>query len=290
MRHAALVIPLFLLSTHRVAAEPPPQATAAFARAQVAMAGHDCEAAFGLLREAIEAAPDYWEAHRSMGECFLKLNKPDEARPHLEQALRLKPGDAATQALLTRVTALQKAEAEQMAQAIQARDRLAKRPPEKAVQQPRPLGDYARVKPSPATRAATDAPKAPLDSTRARVTSVFRPRMVAVAPALKSLVAADRRYREGCGQAGQTSGPTRQGGYDIGQYISETAWRGRFEAATIQRNEETPTCRALAGEIRALSSRLAAAMDGVDRELASAPPVNPSVMEEVFARLASELW
>jgi tetratricopeptide (TPR) repeat protein len=238
------------------------------------------------LREAIEAAPDYWEAHRSMGECFLKLNKPDEARPHLEQALRLKPGDAATQALLTRVTALQKAEAEQMAL---ARARLAKRQPEKAVQQPRPLGDYARVKPSPGAMAATDAHGAPLDSMRARATSVFRPRMVAVAPALKALVAADRRYREACRQTGESADPSRQSGYGIRQYTSETAWRGHFEGGT-HGNEETPTCRTLANDIRDLSARVATAMDGVDRELASGPPVNPSVREEVFARLASELW
>ena len=286
MRHAALVILLALLATPRVGAEPPPQATAAFSRAQVAMAGHDCEAAIALLGEAIAAAPDYWEAHRALGECFLKLNKPDEARPHLEEALRLSPGDATTRAMLNRVTALQKAEAEQMAL---ARDRLAKRPPETAVTQPKRLGEYARVKPSPGTRAATDAPKAPLDSMRARATSIFRPRMVAVAPAFKALAAADRRYREACGQTGQSSDRSAQSGYEIRQYTSETAWRGHFEGGT-HRNEETPTCRAIANDIRDLSSRVAAAMDGVDRELASPPPVNQSIREEVFARLASELW
>src|SRR6266545_521199 len=109
MRHAVLVTLVSLLATLRIAAEAPPGATAAFTRAQVAIAGRDWDVAIRLLGEAIEAAPDYWEAHRSLGECFLRLNRPDEARPHLERALRLKPGDPASQAMLTRVTELQKA-------------------------------------------------------------------------------------------------------------------------------------------------------------------------------------
>jgi tetratricopeptide (TPR) repeat protein len=291
MLHAVLIGLSSLLATLGVAAGPPPQATAAFSRAQAAIAGHDCEAAMRLLDEAIAAAPDYWEAHRAYGECLLKLNKPDEARPHLEEALKRSPGDPSTRAMLARVRDLQKAEAEQMAQAIQARDRLSRVQPEKAARPPRPLGDYARARPSPA------APSAPLDPLRARVTSIFRPRMVAVAPAYRSLVTADRRYRAACrpnATAPTAEGAggirTRDGRYEIGRYTSEAAWRGRFAGATLERNDETPACRALASEVRALSSRMAAAMDGVDAALASPPPVDEALREEVFARLASEVW
>jgi hypothetical protein len=279
MRHAVLVGLVLLLGTRGVVADPPPAATAAFSRAQVAIAGRDWDVAIRLLGEAVEAAPDYWEAHRSLGECYLRLNKPDEARPHLERALKLKPGDPATQAMLTRVTELQKAEAAQMALAIQARDRLVKQQQqEKGGKQPRPLGDFARNRPSPLPSSA------PVDPMRARAASIFRARMVAAAPTLKALLAADRRFRDACGQTGPVAG------YATGRYTSEAAWRSRFERETAHANDETPDCRAIAGQIRDLSSRLAAAMDGVDRELASPPPVNPTVREEVFARLASELW
>jgi hypothetical protein len=129
--------------------------------------------------------------------------------------------------------------------------------------------------------------------------------MVAVAPAFKALVTADRRYSDACWRktttsttegvvngTGQTSGRIlmRDGGSEIAQYTSETVWRGHFEGDTTHRNEEAPTCRAIASDIRELSSRVAAAMDGVDRELASPPSVYQSIREEVFARLASELW
>jgi tetratricopeptide (TPR) repeat protein len=285
MRYAFLVILFVLLATRGVTADPPAQATAAFSRAQVAMAGHDCEEALRLLDEAIAAAPSYWEAHRAMGECFLKLNKPDEARPHLEAALRLSPGDATTKAMLTRALDLQKSEAEQMARAIQARDRLVKQPPERPVNQPRPLGDHARARPSPAAPSPL-----PVDATRERAVSIFRPRMVAIAPTYRALVAADRRYRNVCGEPGQTSDPTRPGRYEVKEYTSETAWGRRFVGDAVQGSVDTPTCRTLAADIRALSAKVAAAMDGVDGRLASPPPVNPTTTEVVFAQLASELW
>src|SRR5688500_14770123 len=95
LRRAVLVALVFLPPSAAVVADAPAQAAAAFARAQAAIAGRDCEAALPHLAEAVAAAPGYWEAHRSMGECFLALNKPDDARRPLEAALRVKPDDAA---------------------------------------------------------------------------------------------------------------------------------------------------------------------------------------------------
>jgi hypothetical protein len=291
LRPPALVALLSVLATPSLAAEPPAQATGAFARAQVAIAGRDCESAVRYLAEAVASAPDYWEAHRSMGECFLALNKPDQARRPLEAALRIKPDDAATRALLARVTGLQKAEAELMAKAIQARDRRAGQPPSAAQKETRPLGDFARNNPSPAGKPG--APDVLRESMRARATSIFRTPMVTVAATLKALAAADHRYGLTCREKGAVARGILThgaGGNAIRQYRSEEAWQGHFQTDMSRRSDETPACRALSGEIRALASQASAAMNGVDAQLAAAPGVSPDVREEVFARLASELW
>jgi tetratricopeptide repeat protein len=326
MRQVALIGFALLLVTSTISADPPPQAATAFSRAQLAIAGHDCDAAIRYLAEAVAIAPDYWEAHRSLGECFLTLNQPDQARPHLEESLRLNPSDAATQSTLRRALELEKAHAADDALAGQLRHKsAAARPAPPSGRQPRPLGDFARTRPSPGAKAESyvltgspgetqsaalvqeeqAAPKSTLDSMRDRAASIFRPRMAAIAPAVRDLMAARRRYRDACwrktttttteGQVtgyAETSGRIldRSGGFEIGRYTSETNWTGRMTSLTTLANEETPTCRAIASDIRSLAPRVAGAMDGADTELASPPSVYPGIREEVFARLAAELW
>jgi len=82
----------------------------------------------------------------------------------------------------------------------------------------------------------------------------------------------------------------RTGQYEMAQYASQTSWSGRWRGYSTLENEDTPTCRAIASDIRDLASRAAAAMDGMDDELASPPSVYPGISEEVFARLVQELW
>jgi tetratricopeptide repeat protein len=325
MRNLALCVVAWMLAAHAFAVDYPDQATSAFARAQVAIAEHDCEAAIRFLTEAIGAAPGYWEAHRSMGECLLKLNRPGEARKHLEESLRLNASDSVTQGMLRRAIELEKAHAEDDALAARLRQQIVVRPSQPAIKQPRPLGDSARNRPSPGAKAASyvltgspddarsaasieaerAAPKTLLDSMRDRANSIFRPRMAAVAPAVKAFLVADRRYRDSCRgktttsrNEGEVTGSTltsgsildRTGQYEIGRFNGESSWSGRWQGYSTLKNEDTAACRTIASDMSSLAARVASAMDGVDTELASPPSVYPGIREEVFAKLAQELW
>jgi tetratricopeptide (TPR) repeat protein len=258
----ATLVLVALLMTIPVAADYSATARSDFARGQAAMGTRDWETAMRHLTAAIEAEPGFWEAHKALGECFLRLNKPTEARKHLEEASRLNPSDPAVQDTLRRAIALEKAHAadDELAERIRAQLRSRSSPvPGKTA---RPLGDVAAV--------------------RQRAASIFRPRMAAVAAAAKAYRSAARRYQE-------ASCRYRPGAFEVGRYLSEADWSRRMRGdSTI--DDDAPACRAVAGEMKALAPRIASALDGVDAELASPPPVSRPIREEVFAKLVQELW
>lgn len=259
---ATLVI-VALLMAIPVAADYSATARSDFARGQVAMASRDLETAMRHFDAAIEAEPGYWEAHKALGECFLRLNNPKEARKHLEEASRLSPSDPGVQETLRRAIDLEKAHAEDDALAERIRQQL-------------------RSKSSPPPGKTAKPPGPTPEAMRQKAASIFRPRMAAVAAAAKAYRRAARRYQE-------ASCRYRPGAFEVGRYLSEADWSRRMRGDSVI-NDDDPACRAIAGEMRPLAPRIASALDGADAELASPPPVSRAVREEVFATLVQELW
>lgn len=257
----ATFVPVALLMAVPVAADYSATARSDFARGQAAMATRDWEAAMRHLDAAIQAEPGFWEAHKALGECFLRLNKPKEARKSLEEASRLNASDPGVQDTLRRAIDLEKAHAEN--------DVLAER-----------IRQQLRSKSSPAP-GKTSGPTAA--AMRQKAASIFRPRMAAVADAVKVYRSAARRYQE-------ASCRYRPGAFAVGRYLSEADWSRRMRGDSVMDDDDTPACRAIARDMRALAPRIASALDGADAELASPPPVSRPIREEVFARLAQELW
>ena len=72
----------------------PSDARALFDAGYVADAQNRLDDAAGFYRRAIEANPNSFEAHLSLGLLLARQGKPDEARPELETATTLDPGDA----------------------------------------------------------------------------------------------------------------------------------------------------------------------------------------------------
>jgi len=258
----ATLVLVALLMARPVAADYSAAAQSDFARGQAAMATRDWETAMGHLTAAIEAEPAFWEAHKALGECFLRLNKPKEARKHLEEASRLSPSDPGVKDTLRRAIDLEKAHA--------ADDELAER-----------IRQQIRSRSSPAP-GKTGTQLGDVTVMRQRAASIFRPRMSAVATAAKAYRKAARRYQE-------ASCRYRPGAFEVGRYNSEADWTRRMRGDSTTADDE-PACRAIAAEMKGLAPRLASAIDGADAELASPPPVSRPVREEVFASLVQELW
>jgi len=72
----------------------PTDARALFDAGYVADAQNRLDDAAGFYRRAIAANPDSFEAHLSLGLLLARQGKPEEARPELEAATTLDPGDA----------------------------------------------------------------------------------------------------------------------------------------------------------------------------------------------------
>ena len=253
-----------LLTAVTAAADYSATAQSDFARAQAAMATRDWDTAMRHLEAAIAAEPGFWEAHKALGDCFLRLNKPTEARKSLEQASKLNPSDRGVQETLRRAIDLQKAHAEDDALAERIRQQL-----------------QAKSAPPPG-KAATPASGATPDAMRQRAASIFRPRMTPVADAVKTYRRAARRYQE-------ASCRYRPGAFEVGRYHSEADWTRRMKGDSVI-DDDAPACRAIAGEMRSVAPRIASALEGADAELASPPAVSRPIREEVFAKLVQELW
>jgi Tetratricopeptide repeat len=162
--------------------------------------------------------------------------------------------------------------------------------------------------------AERQAPMSLLDSMRARAEQVLRPRMSSVAKPVKDFDAAYQHYMDACAgkttvrkASGATTGTTgtigsAQGTWvrddargtwsleDAGHYRSESRWNEYWDGVTVLRNEDTPECRVIYSDLESLAAHVLGAMAGADNELASPPSVYPGIREEVFGRLADELW
>lgn len=294
---------LFLLTAFGTVADRPAQATAAFGRAQAALAEQRCDKAIQNLAEALQADPAFWEAHKARGECLMALKRPADALPHFQQWAELRPSDPSAKTMVAKATA----------EAGKGREQP---PPAKAARGPVPrpssppsLGDIARTrgnpKPSEKGRVYTlasagegyepppipeDASLTLLEAMEKRAEEVFRPRMEAAAPAVQQIRTLRRCYIDACWGKTTTqevgAGPRQ----DLVWYQSQSAWSEQWRTVVTSRNEDMPACRALASDIDELVDSIAGALDGADDELARPPSVYPGVRERVFARLASELW
>lgn len=72
----------------------PTDARALFDAGYVADAQNQLDSARAFYQRAVAADPQSFEAHLSLGLLLARENKPDEARPELEAATKLDPGDA----------------------------------------------------------------------------------------------------------------------------------------------------------------------------------------------------
>ena len=288
---------LVLLGALSGTGDRPPQATAAFGRAQAALAEQRCDKAVENLTAALAADPSYWEAHKAMGECLLALKRAEDALRHFQAWLELRPTDPSAKVMVAKASAEADRQKKQPSPAAKA---SAGRP---ASPSPRPasLGEIARTrgnpKPEGKGRVYTldessggyqpppipdDAPATLLDAMEKRAEEVFRPRMAAVATPVQHIRALERRYVDAC-QGKTTTQETLS-------YQSQAAWTEPMRTVVRSRNEDLPECRAMASDIDVLIDGVAGALNGADEELSRPPSVYPGIRERVFARLADELW
>src|SRR5215469_9190637 len=72
----------------------PADARALFDAGYVADAQNNLDEAAGFYRRSVEADPNRFEAHLLLGLLLARQGKPEDARPQLEAATKLDPGDA----------------------------------------------------------------------------------------------------------------------------------------------------------------------------------------------------
>ena len=291
----SMALTLALLAPPKAGPARPPQATAAFGSAQMAIAEKRWDRAVEHLATAVAVDPTYWEAHKAMGECLLKLERAADAVGHFEKWATLRPEDPEAAPALQRA----RSQADQ--------ERTARPLPPPAARRPAAgearvvsLGDVARKSGKPKTDTGggayvlsgdgsgggsepipADAPTSLLDAMRQRAESIFRPRMQRVATQVQEWRRLVRRYDDAC--YGKTT-------TEVSTYRSESAFRDQLSSTTTTRNEDTPKCREMLSDIDALTSQIGGAMAGVDQELRMPPSVYPGIREEVFSKLVSELW
>lgn len=65
-----------------------------FVRGQLYLAVEDFAGAERSYRATLEQMPDFLRAHRALGAIYLRLDRPEQARPHITRAIELGAGDA----------------------------------------------------------------------------------------------------------------------------------------------------------------------------------------------------
>lgn len=88
--------------------QPDAPASAGLAAGRAAIEGSDYSAAAAALVPATAEDPKDWRAWSALGYAWLRLNKPDLARPALKACLRLWPTDAGAWARLAEVLAIER--------------------------------------------------------------------------------------------------------------------------------------------------------------------------------------
>jgi tetratricopeptide (TPR) repeat protein len=304
-----------------LAAGPNPRAAELLGRAHAAMAFKDYELALPLWRELTTLEPQDARARVELGRCLLRLDKPHEALRALEEAVALEPAvkegaallaEARRNASVTPETPVpsaapgSRAKNERIGEAALSLGEISRRASKKTgtgrtYQLSEGSGSRSEpdVNPELAAEEAA-APRTLLDSMRQQAESILRPRMTSAAPAIRELEQIWQQYMDACYRKTTTHYTRADGssgtvvktwsGQEPGSYGSEAQWDRYWTSATTHRNEDTPECLGLAGRINGLADSLRAVMNGADHELAMPPSVYPGVREEVFDRLADELW
>jgi hypothetical protein len=274
-----------------------------FKSAEFAMSEHRWNDALVLAEHLLKQAPNAWQGHKIAGEALMQLDRPREAVPHLKRWAELQPDNprAAQSASLAekKVAGTFKAAGEAaggLGSSSGGSSAGTNRTP------PAPsLGEVARQRAETADKAPgaakpgaapaepaplpTDVDEVTLDTMRKRADKVLRPRMGAVATSMKQLRSTSRLFRGQCHK--QQLGLA---GREILTYGSEAAWVQNWSVPENVAFDTSPQCVTLASDIKGLTAKVAGALRGVDRQLAVAPAVYPAVKEEVFGKLAQELW
>jgi tetratricopeptide (TPR) repeat protein len=296
----------------------PDPAAAAWGEAQLAIGEKECPRAVVHLRQVLVHQPDRWEAHQLAAECLLKLGRNAEALQHYREWARLRPQDEAAAAGIQEATARQRALDERREARERERDSvkkivtkpslaaLAREQGHKTPASARTFvlnGTGGMVETSSAANAA-DGAASLLDSMRQRAESILRPSMSAIAADARQLTVVRQRYTDACqGKVTSTVADGVRHGRGVGvsgtidparggdtRTWSEWSWVEEWRSQQTQRNEETVECRTIASDIDRLSGKVAAVLDGSAREMDRHPAVYRGIREEVFTRLAGELW
>ena len=273
-----------------------------FKSAEFAMSEHRWSDALVLAEHLLKQAPGAWQGHKIAGESLMQLDRPREAVPYLKRWAELRPDDprAAQSASLAekKVSGTFRAAGDPTSGIPPAGGSSAgtsRTPPAPS------LGEVARqraetadkgpgaAKPGTAPPAAgtipTEVDETLLDTMRARADKALRPRMGAVATTMKQLRSTSRLFRGQCHK--QT---LALAGRETLTYGSESAWVQNWAVPEGVAFDTSPQCVSLASDLKGLVVKVSGALRGADKQLAVAPAVYPTVREEVFGKLAQELW
>jgi hypothetical protein len=290
---------MFVLSL--AAGAPSEETLRVLKSAEFAMSEHRWSDALVLAEHLLKQAPGAWQGHKIAGEALMQLDRAREAVPHLKRWAELQPDDprAAQNASLAEKKAAGTFRATGDATggippASGSSAGTSRTPPAPS------LGELARQRAETADKApgaakpgagAPEAVPTPLadegqvDTMRKRADKVLRPRMGAVSTSMKQLRASSRLFRSQChkqqlGLAGRESLT----------YGNESSWLQSWAMPEGVAFDTSPQCVTLASDLKGLLAKVSGALRGVDRQLAAPPAVDPAVREEVFGKLAQELW
>jgi hypothetical protein len=281
-------------------AQPSP-ADLAYSELQVSLVERDWRAVIGHARVILAVQPERWDMHRLAGDAFMKLDSPIEAAVHFREWVRLQPDDALAAAALQQTVDRQRAIDDQRGARERDREtvrRLTYKPSLAALARER-----AREKTAAIATVELGAGR-DLEPMRERALAAMRPVMQAAAGDARRLEAARQRYAEACESQGTVSRSTdalREGRQrsvrarmDLAQDGAGRSWADwtwvqerRLPPSTEGQSAE---CRALAGDVNRFANVVDGALGRSEDALAKPPAVYRGVREEVFTRLADELW
>lgn len=285
-----------------LAAAPSEETLRVFKSAEFAMSEHRWSDALVLAEHLLKQAPGAWQGHKIAGEALMQLDRAREAVPHLRRWAELQPDNprAAQSASLAekKVSGAFRAAGDPAGGIPPAGGSSAgtsRTPPSPSlgeiVRQRAEAADKApggtkpgAAMPEPASQ-ATQVDEAVLDTMRTRADKAMRPRMGAVATTMKQLRSTARLFRGQCHKQ-----QLALAGRETLIYGSESAWVQNWAVPEGVAFDTSPQCATLASDLKALVTKVSGALRGVDRQLAVAPAVYPTVREEVFGKLAQELW
>ena len=295
----AVVWVLAVLAAGGTPPEAPSSVDLLFSQIQYSIGQQDWRTVTAHARAILAEQPDRWDMHRLAGESLMRLGRPAEALAHYGEWARLQPEDAEAASAVQQATDRQRAIDDRLE--ARERERAAAR---RTITKPS-LAQAARErgKERASVPAEASGPTHGLEGMRDRAESILRPAMVATTADARSLVAARRRYAETCegkstvsrasdglreGRARTVRGRIGFGREGTGRSWSDWTWvEERRVPATELRSAE---CEALAAEVDRRADAVAESLGRTETGLTQPPAVYRGIREEVFDRLATELW